>query len=94
MDTPTAPASSPRTLYLVQRLHWRFNDEYYEPQNDEPVRAFANRAAAEVYRRALEYNARNDQTEEQDEEGRVLLPRDDPDLRFVFFQVVEVKSGE
>lgn len=94
MDMPNDPVTAPRTVYVVQRLHWMFNDEYHEPRGDEPIRAFANREAADAYRRALEHIAREDEAEERDEEGRALLPRDDPDLRFVFFQVVEVEWRE
>jgi hypothetical protein len=45
-----------KKVFIVQELHWRYNDTYYQPAPayDAPVKAFANRAKAEALRRDLE----------------------------------------
>jgi hypothetical protein len=45
-------------VYVVQEIHWEYNDEYYDPGLPEPVRAFRDRDRAESYRREQEVKAR------------------------------------
>jgi hypothetical protein len=47
-----------RKVYVVQEIHWEYNDEYYDPGLPEPVRAFRDRDRAESYRREQEVKAR------------------------------------
>jgi hypothetical protein len=49
-DVAPLPAAVPRTLYVVQRLTWQYNDSWHDLGNDEPLRAFRDRARAEAYR--------------------------------------------
>lgn len=91
MAIPNDTATAPRTLYLVQRLHWMYNDETFLPEANDPIRAFANREAAEEYRRALEHQARLHPMPLDDEDGIELNPRDDPEFETAFFEVVEIE---
>jgi hypothetical protein len=43
-----------RTVYVVQQVHWEYNDGYYDPSHDEVVRAFVSRERAELLRAELE----------------------------------------
>lgn len=90
MESLDATSGRLRTLYLVQRFQWCYDDEWHKPIQAEPIRAFANREAAEAYRRTLEIDARSDYTEEGDEYGFVLLPNKDQDFEVRFFEVLEV----
>lgn len=49
-------SSGPRVVYLVQPVHWVYNDAFHDPHSgvDPPVRAFADRAAAEAFRARLQ----------------------------------------
>ena len=42
------------TVYIVQKLHWEYNDTFYIHIDDEPLKAFVSRQDAEEYRRTLE----------------------------------------
>jgi hypothetical protein len=44
--------------YIVQRIHWEYNDEYYGRYEGEAVKTFLDRAKAEAYRREREHAAR------------------------------------
>ena len=91
MDMQNDSVTAPRILYLVQRLHWMYNDVTFLPENEDPIRAFANREAAEEYRRALEHHARLQPMPLHDEDGIELNPRDDPEFDTAFFEVVEIE---
>ncbi len=91
METLQSPDALTQTLHLVQRLHWQYDDSFYEVGSDEPIRAFVDHDAAESYCRALEHNARNDQTEARDQDGIALLPREDPEFDYPFFEVVPIR---
>jgi hypothetical protein len=68
------------TVYLVQRLHWQFNDSTYDFKRHEPVRAFRTRERAEAHRRELESEARRE-AEEFDSSrgpGKFEMPFDPP----------------
>lgn len=41
-------------VYLVQKLHWQYNDVFYEIFDHLPMQAFVDQRDAEVYRQKLE----------------------------------------
>ena len=41
-------------VYIVQKLHWEYTDIFYEIFDHLPIRGFADRGDAEVYRQKLE----------------------------------------
>src|SRR5262249_12820595 len=56
-DYAEGPMASPsaKTVYVVQEVHWEYNDEYHYPAGEgQPVKAFRDRQRAEAYRRELE----------------------------------------
>ena len=53
---------SQQTVYIVQRLDWVYQDFLYEIEDEQPIRAFADRRDAEKLCRRL------------DEEERALWP--------------------
>jgi hypothetical protein len=59
-DLELPSAGPPKTVYVVQRLTWQYNDNWYDLGNDEPLRAFRDRGRAEAYRWELEQAARNE----------------------------------
>lgn len=42
------------TVYIVQKLHWEYQDFFYVLSDDEPLKAFESRDDAEAYRNSLE----------------------------------------
>jgi hypothetical protein len=38
------------TVYIVQKRHWQFNDDYYILEDSSPVRAFESSDDAEAFR--------------------------------------------
>jgi len=46
------------TVYIVQRLDWRWNDEAFVLRYDDPVKAFTSRRDAEALCEKLESQAR------------------------------------
>ena len=42
--------AQPQTVFVVQWVHWEFDDYLYWPRDDGPVKAFRDRELAEVYR--------------------------------------------
>lgn len=46
-----------RTVYVVQRLHWEYNDNWYDYSHSEPLRAYADREYAELMRDEAELQA-------------------------------------
>jgi hypothetical protein len=51
-------ADHPKKAYVVQRIDWVYNDEYYDPGHREPVKAFRDHRRAEAYRLEKEEAAR------------------------------------
>lgn len=47
-----------RKAYIVQRLHWEYNDNWYDVRGDDVVRAFEVWEGAELLRMELEDEAR------------------------------------
>jgi hypothetical protein len=52
------PELSARKAFVVQRLCWQYNDNWHDVGNDEPVKAFIDPDAAELYRLELEGSER------------------------------------
>lgn len=50
--------ASVRKAYVVQRLHWEYNDNWFDLKNSEAIRAFARRELAELHCAELEEAAR------------------------------------
>jgi hypothetical protein len=50
--------ASIRKAYVVQRLHWEYNDNWFDLENSEAVKAFADRELAELHCAELEAAAR------------------------------------
>jgi hypothetical protein len=48
------------TIYIVQKLHWKWNDEAFVLRDDMPVKAFASRRDAEKLCKELEATARQE----------------------------------
>jgi hypothetical protein len=46
------------TVYIVQRLHWEYDDVFFILESEQPVKAFVKRESAEAYRKALEDKAK------------------------------------
>jgi ATP-dependent helicase/DNAse subunit B len=46
------------TVYIVQRLHWEYDDVFYLLDSEQPVKAFVKKESAEAYRQALEDEAK------------------------------------
>jgi hypothetical protein len=46
------------TVYIVQRLHWEYDDMFYLLDSEQPVKAFVKRESAEAYRQKLESETR------------------------------------
>jgi hypothetical protein len=55
----TRPPSSKRPVYVVQQLHWEYNDNWYDIRTDEPIKAFRDRDSAELHRLELEEKVRD-----------------------------------
>src|SRR5260370_12760137 len=53
-------ADNAKKAYVVQRIDWVYNDEYYDPGHREPVKAFLDRERAESYRLQKEEIARRE----------------------------------
>src|SRR5258705_13237034 len=49
-----------KKAYVVQRIDWVYNDDYYDPGHREPVKAFLDRERAEAYRLEKEEAARRE----------------------------------
>ncbi len=47
-----------QTVYIVQRFHWAYYDNWDYLENDIPVKAFVHRSAAEAYKTQLEEQER------------------------------------
>ena len=58
MEIATEERAGVETVYVVLQLNWEYNDNWHEIENDTPLRAFADAADAEVYRRRLEVEKR------------------------------------
>ncbi len=54
-----------RTVYIVQRVHWEYNDGWHYPGDETPLKAFADPRMAEDYRLILEQEARDAQLDEK-----------------------------
>jgi hypothetical protein len=50
--------ASVRKAYVVQQLHWEYNDNWFDLEHSEAVRAFADRDLAELHCAELEAAAR------------------------------------
>jgi len=48
----------PRTVYLVQQVHWEYNDTWYDPIDVVPQKVFVSEEAALQSQRILETQAR------------------------------------
>ncbi|MBB6048911.1 hypothetical protein [Armatimonas rosea] len=48
------------TVYIVQKLDWKWNDEAFVLRDDTPVKAFASRRDAETLCEELESTARRE----------------------------------
>lgn len=48
------------TVYIVQKLHWEYNDNWFEREGDEPVTAFQSRDDALTSLNLLEDEARRE----------------------------------
>lgn len=59
-----------RTVYLVQKLDWQWNDEFFVIDEEIPVKVFARLSRAEGYRQKLEAEERNKWTPERDAQRR------------------------
>lgn len=46
------------TVYIVQELHWEWNDEAFVLERDTPLKAFESLQDAEAFRDTLEMEAR------------------------------------
>jgi hypothetical protein len=46
------------TVYIVQRLHWEYDDVFFILEAEQPVKAFVKRESAEAYRKELEDKAK------------------------------------
>jgi hypothetical protein len=53
-------ADNMKKAYVVQRIDWVYNHEYYDPGPREPVKAFLARERAEAYRLEKEEAARRE----------------------------------
>ena len=53
------------TVYIVQKLHWEWNDEAFVLDNDTPIKAFESRDDAEVFCRKCEAEAREEWRESE-----------------------------
>jgi hypothetical protein len=84
------------TVYIVQKLHWEYQDCFYGVETDSPVKAFMSAHDAEEYRKRLEHVAQlhwekhdaesqgNHWSEARTPEGNLV--REQP-----FYQVIEVE---
>ncbi|MBB6048913.1 hypothetical protein [Armatimonas rosea] len=76
------------TVYIVQKLDWKYDDAFYCLYDDEPVKAFAKKHDAEVYQPLLEKEAR----ESWQGQGRYCIGEngdcDEPDA---FFEIVALE---
>jgi hypothetical protein len=74
----------PRYLYVVQKLDWQYQDDFYMIEDELPTRAFTRRGDAEAFRRKMEIEARRAWEAEARDRDR----RGDTDA---FFEVVAVE---
>jgi hypothetical protein len=49
-----------KTVYIVQRIGWEYDDNFFYPVYTEPVKAFVARESAEAQRKILERQAREE----------------------------------
>lgn len=49
-----------QTVFVVQQVYWEYNDEWFAPEYDTPLKAFTRREQAESYRMAQEREARRE----------------------------------
>ena len=76
------------TVYIVQKLDWKYDDAFYCLSDDGPVKAFAKKRDAEVYRQTLEQKARR----EWQNRGRPHYGEDGySDEPTAFFEVVPLE---
>lgn len=50
----TSPTPRMKKAYVVVKMYWQYNDNWHDLGDDEPIKAFADRDAAEVLRLQLE----------------------------------------
>ena len=76
------------TVYIVQKLDWKYDDAFYCLSDDEPVKAFVKKRDAEAYHLMLEKEAR----EGWQGRGRLCIGEngdcDEPDA---FFEIVALE---
>jgi hypothetical protein len=58
-DVPIVPTTHKRKVYVVQQLHWEYNDNWHDIQTDEPIKGFRDRDAAELHCMELEEKVRD-----------------------------------
>lgn len=58
-----------RTVYIVQRVEWGYDDNWFYPEGDTPIKAFRSREGAEAHRREREAIQRREIKEPSDEYG-------------------------
>jgi hypothetical protein len=49
-----------KTVYIVQRIGWEYDDNFFYPIYAEPVKAFASKKSAEELRKVFERQARGE----------------------------------
>lgn len=77
------PGKASRKVYIVQRLHWVYQDDFFNIEDESPVKAFMRLSQAEGYRQKLEHVERENWSPERDR-----LRRGDT---LQFFEVVSVE---
>lgn len=76
------------TVYIVQKLDWKYDDAFHCLSDDEPVKAFAKKHDAEVYCHRLEKEARENW---HGRDGFCIGENGDCDEPDAFFEIVALE---
>ena len=83
-------------VYLIQKLHWQYDDNFYELDNDSPVKVFVSRDDAEAERQRLDAAEREAwrEYERLHPDRPALTPDLEPVAEQEFFQIVDLELSE
>jgi hypothetical protein len=80
------------TVYIVQRLHWEYDDVFYLLDSEQPVKAFVKKESAEAYRQALEAEAKENWSAGYHRE--FITERGPEEIPEVIYEVVPIEIDD
>jgi hypothetical protein len=83
------------TVYIVQKLHWEYDDVFYILEGEHPVKAFVKKESAEAYRAKLEAEAKKNWHQTYGPRHRAFVTeRGLEEIPEVIYEVVPVEIEE